>query len=269
MKTTAALLCLVTIGSQTFAAEPAAPPKEKKEKPFAPGGIYRQGDMQRPRPTVITPPTASTPDKPGTPPSDATVLFDGSNLSHWERDIPKDDPAPTDKMPKWIIKDGHVECTPKSGTLRCKERFGSAQLHLEWATPSVVEGRSQGRGNSGVLLTDWGEVQVLDSYDNDTYPDGQAAAIYNQHPPLVNACRKPGEWQTYDIILQCAKLKDGKVESPAIMTVIHNGVVVHHAVQRDHQKQEWTFALQDHHNPVRYRNIWVRPLHAYDENVAK
>lgn len=249
------------------AADPAAP---KKEKPLTPGGIYRQGDMQRPRPTVITPPAAGTPEKPGMPPSDAAVLFDGTDLSRWERDIPKNDAQPDDKTPKWTIKDGFMECAPFSGTIHCKDHFGSAQLHLEWATPSEVKGNSQGRGNSGVLLSGWGEVQVLDSFENDTYPDGQAGALYSQYPPLVNTCRKPGEWQTYDIILQCAKLKDdGSVETPALITVLHNGVVVQHAVKQDHKLQEWTFALQDHHNPVRYRNIWIRPLHRYDENAAK
>lgn len=249
------------------AADPAAP---KKEKPLTPGGIYRQGDMQRPRPSVITPPTAGTPAKPGTPPSDAAVLFDGNDLSRWERDIPKNDPQPEDKTPKWTIKDGFMECVPLSGTIHCKDHFGSAQLHIEWATPTEVKGNSQGRGNSGVLLSGWGEVQVLDSFGNDTYPDGQAGALYSQYPPLVNACRKPGEWQTYDIILQCAKLKDdGSVETPALITVLHNGVVVQHAVKQDHKLQEWTFALQDHHNPVRYRNIWIRPLHSYDENLGK
>ena len=252
------------------AAEPAKPQTEgKKERPFTPGGVYRQGDMKRPRPTVVTPPTVGTPERPGSPPSDATVLFDGTNFSHWEREPRKDDPQPDDKTPKWIIKDGYMECTPKSGVIRCKDRFGSTQLHVEWAAPSEVKGNSQGRGNSGVLLSGWGEVQVLDSFENDTYPDGQAAAIYGQYPPLVNASRKPGEWQAYDIILQCATMKDGKVETPAMLTVIHNGVVVHHAVKQDHQHQEWGFALQDHGNPVRYRNVWARPLHRYDENAGK
>ena len=250
-------LCLATTA---LGADP-------KEKPFTPGGIYRQGDMKRPRPTIVTPPGESTQEKPGNPPSDAVVLFDGRDFAKWEREPNKEDP--TTKEPKWIIKDGHMECTPKSGPIRCKERFGSAQLHIEWATPSEVKGNSQGRGNSGVLMNPWGEVQVLDSYDNDTYPDGQAAAIYSKYPPLVNASRKPGEWQVYDIILQCAVMKDGKVEQPAMMTVMHNGLVAHHAITFDHKAQDWGFSLQDHGNPVRYRNIWVRPLHRYDENAAK
>jgi hypothetical protein len=251
-------LCIVT---SALAADPA------KEKPFTPGGIYRQGDMKRPRPTVITPPGESTQEKPGSPPSDAIVLFDGKDFAKWEREPTKEDA--TTKEPKWKIEDGHMEVTPMSGTLKCTEKFGSAQLHIEWATPVEVKGNSQGRGNSGVLLSPWGEVQVLDSFQNDTYPDGQAAAIYSKYPPLVNASRKPGEWQVYDIILQCAVIKDGKLEQPAMLTVMHNGIVVHHAIAFDHKTPEWTFSLQDHHNPVRYRNIWVRPLHCYDENAPK
>lgn len=268
MKTKLVISIIASALTLASAAEPAKPqPEVKKEKPLTPGGIYHAGDMKRPRPTVITPPTASTPEKAGTVPSDATVLFDGKDFSKWEREPTKEDA--TSKEPKWKIENGYMEVTPKSGTLRCTDKFGSAQLHIEWATPSEVVGKSQGRGNSGVLLSPWGEVQVLDSFENDTYPDGQAAAIYSKYPPLVNASRKPGEWQVYDIILQSAVIKDGKVEQPATMTVLHNGIVAHHAVTFDHQAQEWTFSLQDHHNPVRYRNIWVRPLHRYDENESK
>lgn len=262
------LLCLpiALAGTLSYSADPA--PKPEPHKELTPGGIYPRGDMSRPRPSVIAPPTETTQEKPGRPPGDALVLFDGKDLSHWTRDIPKNDPAPGDTTPKWIVKAGALECTPKSGTLKCKDKWGSAQLHLEWATPVKVEGKSQGRGNSGVLTTLFGEVQVLDSWENDTYPDGQAAALYGKYPPLVNVSRKPGEWQTYDIIGQCAVIKDGKVVTPAMITVLHNGIVVHHAVVFDSKDQEWTFSLQDHHNPVRYRNIWVRPLHHYDENAG-
>lgn len=260
MKTISTLTLLFAAGS-LLAAEPA------KEKPLTPGGIYRAGDMKRPRPAVITPPTPGTLEKAGAPPSDALVLFDGTDFSHWTHEPAKDDPET--KTPKWKIADGFMECVPKSGAIRCTDKFGSAQLHIEWATPAEVKGASQGRGNSGVLISSWGEVQVLDSFDNDTYPDGQAAAIYNRYPPLVNACRGPGQWQSYDIILQCARLKDGQVIEPAMMTVLHNGIVVHHAVKFDHKTQQWSFALQDHGNPVRYRNIWARPLHEYDENAGR
>ncbi|MFO1483334.1 MAG: DUF1080 domain-containing protein [Verrucomicrobiaceae bacterium] len=243
------------------AAEPAKKAEPKKEKPFTPGGIYRQGDMQRPRPSVITPPSENT------PPSDAIVLFDGKDLSKFIRRPRRDDPDQSD-VPNWKIENGYAEIKSKGGDIDTKDKFGSCQIHLEWATPAEVVGSSQGRGNSGVLIHGWGEVQVLDSYDNDTYPDGQAAAIYNKYPPLVNASRKPGEWQSYDIICECAKLDDkGAVLQPARLTVIHNGVIVQHAVEMDAKVQEFGFTLQDHHNPTRYRNIWVRPLHQRDENA--
>jgi hypothetical protein len=163
-----------------------------------------------------------------------------------------------------------MEVVPKSGTLDTRDEFSSCQIHIEWATPAEVVGKSQGRGNSGVLIHGWGEVQVLDSFENDTYPDGQAAAIYNRYPPLVNASRKPGEWQSYDIICDCAEIDaKGKVLKPARLTVMHNGLIVHHAVAIETTKQKFGFALQDHQNPVRYRNIWVRPLHRYDEKANR
>lgn len=249
------LIPVLGLALTVHAAEPV------KEKPFTPGGIYRHGDMGRPRPTVITPPSENT------PPSDAIVLFDGKDLSKFKRQPRKDDPDTSD-VPKWKVENGYAEVVGKSGSIDTRDKFGSCQIHLEWATPAEVVGKGQGRGNSGVLIHGWGEVQVLDSYENDTYPDGQAAAIYHHYPPLVNACRKPGEWQSYDIICECAKLDDkGNVLQPARMTVLQNGVLVHHAVPLETKAQEFGFALQDHHNPTRYRNIWVRPLHRYDENA--
>jgi hypothetical protein len=251
----------------TLAALSAQAADAKKEKPFTPGGIYRQGDLQRPRPSVVTPPTESSQAKPGRPPGDAIVLFDGKDLARFKR-LPRRGDADLSETPRWKIENGYAEIAPKSGALETRDKFGSCQIHIEWAAPAEVQGNSQGRGNSGVLLAGWGEVQVLDSYDNDTYPDGQAAAIYSNYPPLVNVSRKPGEWQSYDIICECARVDGtGKVLQPARMTVIHNGVVVHHAVERPFTGQQFGFSLQDHNNPVRYRNIWVRPLHRYDENA--
>jgi hypothetical protein len=245
-------------------AKPATP---KPPRALAPGGKYFKGDMERPRPSVITPPTETTQDKAGKPPGDAIALFDGTDLSHWLRTPGGKDP---DKgtNPRWKIENGWMECIPQGGGLKCKDRFGSAQLHIEWATPSKVEGKSQGRGNSGILLGIFGEIQVLDSFDNDTYPDGQAGALYGKYPPLVNVSRKPGEWQSYDIIIDLARVAEGKLVQPARLTVLHNGVVIHHALQDDTTQKDWTFGLQDHHNPVRYRNIWLRPLHVYDENAV-
>lgn len=252
----------VTALSQAADNPPPAKPKE-----FTPGGKYVKGDMNRPRPTVVTPPTETTQAQAGKPPGDAMVLFDGKDLSHWKR-TPGGKDEDKSEEPTWEVLDGFMQCVPKGGGLQCKDKFGSSQLHIEWATPSEVQGKSQGRGNSGILLTIFGEVQVLDSFENDTYPDGQAGAVYGKYPPLVNVSRKPGEWQSYDIIIELAKEESGKVVQPARLTVIHNGIVIHHAVESDTKQKDWTFGLQDHHNPVRYRNIWVRPLHQYDENAA-
>jgi len=256
------LLILPVLCTFATAAGPSKAAEPKKEKPFTPGGIYREGDMKRPRPVVITPPSEDA------APSDAVVLFDGKDLSKFRRVARKgDDPS---EVPQWKVENGYAEITPKGGQLETLDKFGSCQIHLEWATPAVVKGNGQGRGNSGVMLHGWGEVQVLDSHENDTYPDGQAAAIYHKYPPLVNASRKPGEWQSYDIICECAKLDaKGAVMRPARLTVIHNGVIVQHAVEMDTKVQEFGFGLQDHLNPVRYRNIWVRPLHERDEAAVK
>jgi hypothetical protein len=256
--------CVLLVG-HVFAADakPVAG-AEAKPKPLAPGGKYFKGDMKRPRPAVVTPPTESAPDKAGRPPGDAVVLFDGTDLSHWER-VPGGKDPDKSTEPNWKIEGEFMECIPQGGGLRCKDKFGSTQLHVEWATPSKVEGTSQGRGNSGILLGVFGEIQVLDSFENDTYPDGQAGALYGKYPPLVNVSRKPGEWQSYDIIIELAKETLEGVSQPARLTVLHNGIVIHHAIEDDTKLKEWSFGLQDHHNPVRYRNVWVRPLHAYDE----
>ncbi|MDZ4288225.1 MAG: family 16 glycoside hydrolase [Prosthecobacter sp.] len=248
------LLLALTAASVSLAAD-------KKEQPLTPGGKYRAHDMGRPRPPVITPPSFSTPDKPGQPPSDAIVLFDGKDLSRWTREPRKDSP-PGDDLPQWKIENGYAEIVPKSGAIRTRETFkGDYQLHLEWATPAEVVGNGQGRGNSGVFVGGFPEIQVLDSYQNDTYPDGQAAGLYSSYPPMVNASRKPGEWQTYDIFFERAKLDaDKKPLSKARLTVIHNGVVVQYLREFDGIAQEGDLQLQDHLNPVRYRNIWLRPL---------
>jgi hypothetical protein len=165
------------------------------------------------------------------------------------------------------------------GLLRTKAMFSDFQLHVEFATPAQVKGDGQDRGNSGVFLLGEFEIQVLDSYRNRTYPDGQAAALYGQHPPLVNASRPPGEWQSYDIVFTAPRfMHDGQLERPAAATVFHNGIVVHHATAfwgpTAHKRIDpyapgtatGPIALQDHGNPVRYRNIWIRPLRGYDES---
>lgn len=223
-------------------------------------------DRERPLPPVVNPGTASTQDQPGTPPSDAVVLFDGKDISPWVAM----DGSPT----KWVVKDGALECVPGSGYVRSLQGFGDCQLHIEWAAPATVKGDSQGRGNSGVFFG-FGryEVQVLDSYDNKTYADGSAASIYNQYPPLVNASRAPGQWQTYDILWTAPRFEaDGKLKSAARLTVIHNGVLVQNNVELtgpnpwmgrppySAHAERLPIAMQDHGNPVRFRNIWVREL---------
>jgi hypothetical protein len=171
------------------------------------------------------------------------------------------------------VRDGFVEVAAGSGDIETARRFGDVQLHIEWATPAEVKGDGQGRGNSGVFLMGMYELQVLDSYENRTYADGQAASIYGQHPPMVNAARPPGEWQTYDIVFRRPRFdSNGAVTSPARMTVLHNGVLVHDAVElmgatanqrratyRAHADR-LPIKLQDHGNPTKFRNIWVREI---------
>lgn len=200
---------------------------------------------------------------PGPPPADAIVLFDGNDLSKWAND--KGGEA------KWTVKDG-VATVNGTGYIHTKQEFGDCQLHLEWATPAKVSGDGQGRGNSGVYLQSRYEIQVLDSYNNKTYFDGQAGAVYKQHAPLVNVCRKPGEWQSYDIIYHAPRFDtNGKLTKPGTVTVLQNGVLIQDHVEikgtlhgdkneYDAHPLKQPLALQDHHNPVRYRNIWIREL---------
>jgi 3-keto-disaccharide hydrolase len=236
------------------------------DTPMQPDGRWHIHDGRRPQPPIVTPgsPAATAP-----APSDAVVLLGGGDdLSAWQM---------TDGSPaRWTMKNGVLE-TGK-GFLRTKADFTDVQLHVEFATPSVVKGDSQERGNSGVFMAGLFEIQVLDSYRNPTYPDGQAAAMYGQHPPLVNASRPPGEWQAYDIVFTAPRFTPaGALDKPAAATVFHNGIVVHHAAPfwgpTAHRKIDpytpasarGPIALQDHGNPVRYRNIWIRKLTDYDQ----
>jgi len=199
---------------------------------------------------------------PGPPPSDAIVLFDGKDLSKWQ--------DANGGEAKWKLPgDGTMEVN-STGSIMTKEEFGDVQLHVEWATPKEVKGEGQGRGNSGVYLQGRYEIQVLDSYNNKTYFNGQAGAFYEHNAPLVNASRKPGEWQTYDIIFHPPKTgADGKAV-PGSFTVLHNGVLIqdHIPVNGDATRAanfqgttpKGPLVLQDHGNPVRYRNIWIRRL---------
>ena len=195
----------------------------------------------------------------GRPPSDAIVLFDGSNLTEWNGD--------------WKLEEGAVTVAPGTGNLVTKRAFGDVQLHVEWRTPSVIEGEGQGRGNSRVFLMERYEIQVLDSYENTTYSNGQAGSLYKQHIPLVNASRPPGAWQSYDIIFMAPCFRaDGTLSRPATVTVLHNGVLIQNHVtvegptvnigepQYEAHDAKTPLMLQDHTNPLSYRNIWIREL---------
>ncbi len=241
-----------------------------KDTPMLPGGRWHVHDSDRPLPKVIAPGTCSTQEEPGHPPSDAIVLFDGKDLSHWQ--------ARRDRPAGWTVEGGAMVIKPGAGEIRTRDEFGDCQLHLEFASPVPPRSNDQGRGNSGVMFFGRYEIQVLDCFDNATYADGHAAAIYGQYPPLVNASRPPGQWQTYDIIFTAPRFKaDRTLESPAYVTMLHNGVLVHNhtapigamayrAVGKyTPHGPKGPIVLQDHGNPVRFRNIWVRPIEGYDE----
>jgi hypothetical protein len=231
------------------------------DTPMLPGLPFHVHDPKRPHPPVVTPAAQS-----GGAPSDAIVLFNGKDLSQWQ----------SAKSP-WKIANGYLEVVPGAGDLTTQQKFGDVQLHVEWAAPVEVRGNSQNRGNSGIYLQGRYEVQVLDSYQNPTYADGQAGALYGQWPPLANATRKPGEWQSYDIVFEAPKFEAGKLVKPAYATVFLNGVLLHNhkelmgpTVHRElakyvAQPAEDSLVLQDHQQPVRYRNIWIRRLRGYDQ----
>jgi len=217
---------------------------------------------ERPRPPVVDP---GPPASPAPPPSDAVVLLDGRHLDEWV--------GPGGEEPGWRIGDGFVEVVGGSGSITTRREFGDVQLHVEWAAPAEVTGEGQDRGNSGVFLMGMYEVQVLDSYENDTYPDGQNASLYGQAPPLVNPSRPPGEWQTFDIVFRRPHFgPDGELLRPATVTVFHNGVLVHdnepftgrtvHGTEAEYEAHgdRGPILLQDHGDPVRFRTIWVREL---------
>lgn len=214
-----------------------------------------------PQPRVIT-----SGAKPGDAPSDAQILFDGKNLDQWTT---IDGATPT-----WKIQDGAFTVAPNGKDIKTKKEFGDFQIHVEWRTPAQVDTTKKGqqRGNSGIFLQGRYEIQVLDNYGNKTYGNGQASSVYKQHIPLVNACRKPGEWQNYDIFFTAPRFNaEGRVVIPAYVTVIHNGVItLNHVaiwgpteyiglpVYKSYDKGP--IVLQDHGNPVSFRNIWIREI---------
>lgn len=242
-----------------------------KDTPLIPGTKWHIHDPDRPQPRIV---------KPGEKfshladaPSDAVVLFDGKDFSKWQSDKGGE--------VKWKLENGYMETT-KSGKIRTRDEFGDFQMHMEWATPEKIEGVGQGRGNNGVNIYGMYEIQVLDSYENQTYPDGQAAALYGQSPPLVNASKAPGQWQTYDIVFEGPRWSEnGELVRKASVTLLHNGVIVHNKKEllgrithraippyRKHPPYGY-IELYEHGNPVRFRNIWIRPLGEYDQpNVA-
>lgn len=223
-------------------------------------GDPKSTEVWEPVPKMVNPGTQDN-----LPPSDAIILFNGKDLSQWTTE--KGNAA------KWKVENNSMTVTKGTGNIQTKQVFGDCQFHIEWQSPETIESEGQGRGNSGIFLMGNYEVQILDSYNNRTYSNGQAASIYKQYIPLVNASRKPGEWQTYDIIFTAPKFNtDGTLKSPAYCTVIHNGILVQNHVQlkggtvyigqpnyTKHADKE-PIVLQDHGNPVKYRNIWVREL---------
>ncbi len=238
------------------------------DTPQLPGQKWKVHDIARPHPRMVVPGKYAY----AAPPSDAVVLFDGKDLSKW---ISRRRGQVGE--PRWKVRDGYVEVVGKTGDLVTKEKFGDCQLHIEWATDPKSRDSSQWKGNSGVLLMSRYEIQVLDTYNNLTYADGGAGSIYGQWPPLVNPSRKPGEWQVYDIFFEAPKFEGGKLVKPAFVTVVFNGVLVHHhqeiigpmahRIIRKYEPHgpEEPLALQDHDVNVRYRNIWIRRLTPYDQ----
>ena len=273
--------CLLTLSVVALAFAADDPPKQEKidgfrDTPMLPGSKWHLHDPDRPQPRVVSPGATFSQNAPA--PSDAEVLFDGKDLSKWQNNRGQD--------ATWKVQDGYLE-TQRGGGIRTRGKWDDFQLHVEWAAPTPPKGTGQGRGNSGVLINGMYEVQVLDSYQAKTYPDGQAGAIYGQSPPLVNASKAPGEWQTYDIIFESPRWDDkGELIKKAVITVLHNGVVVQNryelvgvtdGVSREvpwkslskytkPHSPEVFIELQDHNNPVRFRNIWIRNLGERDKS---
>jgi len=228
--------------------------------PAQQSGDPKLTEIWKPVPKVVSPGAT-----PSDPPSDAIVLFNGKDAASWQNK--------NGNAFNWKVESGAMTVVPNAGDIQTKEGFGDCQLHIEWRTPAEVSGEGQGRGNSGIFLMGRYELQVLDSYNNSTYSNGQAGSIYKQHMPAVNVCRPPGQWQTYDIVFTAPQFyQDSTLKTPARMTVFQNGVLIQNNVElwgpmqfigvpkyEKHGNKE-PLLLQDHHNAVSYRNIWIRPL---------
>jgi len=236
--------------------------------------VHEKDTTKQPLPAIVTPGTPSTQEKVGTAPSDAVVLFDGTKqaMDNWHGTRPK---HPNNDWK--LLEDGSMQAVSQAGSIKSKDKFGSCQLHIEWMSPAPPKGEGQSRGNSGVFLMDNYEVQVLDSYNNisTTYADGQAGALYGRKKPDFNACRKPGQWQTYDILFTAPTFdKEGNLKTCAKFVVMHNGIFIqdttlyggtgwdgpHAATDYKPHADKLPLQLQSHGSPVRYRNIWIRPL---------
>ena len=239
------------------------------DTPQLPDQPWKVHDMNRPRAPKVAPgqPYAAT------PPADSLVLFNGKDLSQWDQ-VAR---GGVHGEPKWKVENGYMEIVPRTGRLVTKQKFGDCQLHVEWMVPKGTTGKGQGRGNSGVELMTRYEVQVLESHDNLTYADGAAGALYGMWPPLVNPARPEGEWNVYDIVFEAPRFEGETVARPAYFTVFFNGVLVHNhqaslgqtiwrqvAHYRPHPAED-SLSLQDHDQPVRYRNVWIRRLKGYDQ----
>ncbi|MEM7199712.1 MAG: DUF1080 domain-containing protein [Planctomycetota bacterium] len=268
LKNVAALALLALAAARTPPSTPLPPQDGDKWNVGLPqqhNSKWKVHDLRRPKPKAVAPAA-----QPGGPPDDAIVLFDGTSLAEWRGT----------KRGLWKVQDGAMEVAG-TGSLRTVRSFGDCQLHLEYRAPTPATGEGQKRGNSGVIFMRRYEVQLLDNHENETYSDGYAGAVYGQHPPLANACRRPGEWQTYDIVFRAPRFADGRVSEPGRLTVFVNGVLAqHHAeiygrvawrklAQYQPHGLKAPLALQDHgdRQPVRFRNIWIRELDLSPEAI--
>jgi hypothetical protein len=285
MKVAILMLAAIALAAQTPGQQPKqpAPPRDGipsshgddtrgyNDTPQLPNQKWKVHDMERPRAPKVTPGPLTN----AAPPSDAIVLFDGKDLSHWMQAVR----GGQLQEPKWKVENGYLAIVPRTGKLVTKEKFGDCQLHVEWMIPKEATGQGQARGNSGVELMQRYEIQVLESNENLTYADGAAGAMYGIWPPLVNPARPQGEWNVYDIMFEAPRFADGKLVKPAYFTVLFNGVLVQNHMEQigttiwrqvakytPHAVEE-SLSLQDHSQPVRYRNIWIRRLTASDQGA--
>jgi hypothetical protein len=273
MRSSHLLVCAAGLLLLSAAEKPSVSVKAKvqgdlgyRDTAVLPGQKWKVHDIDRPRPRAVDPGTPSTLDRPGQPPSDAIVLFDGKDTSKFRW------PARG-----WKLENGYLEVTQKGESLTTRDGFGDIQLHVEWSVPANPARAGQLRGNSGIILMGRYGVQVLDSYDAATYADGQAASLYGQFPPLVNASRPPGQWQFYDILFEAPLFEGARMAKPPYATVLHNGVAVHHRqafigqmAHRIHKPfephaPEAPLVIQNHDVPIRFRSIWIRKLGKYDQ----